>query len=898
MANIPLNGRSFQDLISTTPGVVTQSPQAATQYPGYVGDFSINGQRTQSNYYTVDGVTANISAGNGAGSAQSATGGTLGATTALGTTQSIISVDALEEFRVQSSTYSAEYGHSPGGQFSLVTRSGTNIFHGGIFDYLRNNYFDANNWFNDHYGSATPAERQNDFGGTLGGPLSVPRIYSGRNRTFFFASYEGLRLDQPTAASIKYVPDMFMRQQATPAMQPILNAFPIPNGVDYGSSSAPSLAQFIESYSLPSQIDSTSIRFDHLISPKVSVFFRLGDSPTSTASRPNFALLKTVLNAQTYTVGVTAQINNNLSDELRVGYARSSSSLVETLDNFAGSTPINLGSALGTSVTNPYSYIYLSFSGIGSSPLAVENAGDKGRQWNLVDSLNLRHNDQQFKFGVDYRRIESPINPASLEILSEFLSAKTVLSGAPEVPEFVSSKSVTPIFNELALFAQDEWRVMPRLNLSLGLRWEVNPPPTEQHGDDAYTLNGSIADPSSLTVAPQGTALWKTPWYNFSPRLGTAWIAHEGRGVQTVVRGGGGVFFDTSNEIAALGYTALGFQAYQIKSGATIPYTQAELTVPISTTPPYTTSTVIAFPDHLQLPYTFEWNASVEQGFGKSQALTISYVGSNGRRLTGLQYLSLAKINPNFGIVKYFDCDLTSNYQSLQVQFQRSIAHGLQALASYTWSHAIDFGSSSVAFPLTRGNADFDVRNNFQASLTWDLPAMRGRLLAGALLNGWGVDGRVNIHTSFPVTLSGNSIINPVTGSETSSGLNLVAGQPLYIYGSQYPGSRAINKAAFALPSGSTAGNAPRNFVRGFGESQANLAIRRTFPLRDQIALMFRAETFNVLNHPNFGYVDPTFTDATFGQATQTLNSSLGTMSSLYQQGGPRSMQFALKLVY
>src|ERR1700677_3082013 len=205
-ANMPLNGRSFQDPISMTPGRVTESPQNTNQVIGSSGDFSVNGQRTQSNYYTVDGVTANVSGGSGGGVAEESTGGTIGASTALGTTQSLISVDALQEFRVESSTYSAEYGHSPGGQFALVTRSGTTAFHGTVFDYLRNNFFDANDWFNDHYGDPAPALRQNDFGGTLGGPISIPRIYSGRDRTFFFASYEGLRLDQPTAATIQYVP--------------------------------------------------------------------------------------------------------------------------------------------------------------------------------------------------------------------------------------------------------------------------------------------------------------------------------------------------------------------------------------------------------------------------------------------------------------------------------------------------------------------------------------------------------------------------------------------------------------------------------------------------------------------------------------------------------------------
>jgi hypothetical protein len=157
---------------------------------------------------------------------------------------------------------------------------------------------------------------------------------------------------------------------------------------------------------------------------------------------------------------------------------------------------------------------------------------------------------------------------------------------------------------------------------------------------------------------------------------------------------------------------------------------------------------------------------------------------------------------------------------------------------------------------------------------------------------------RLNARTAFPVTLGGSLNTDPATGTQYAGGLNLVTGQPTYLYGSQVPGGKAINKTAFSLPPTGTSGNAPRNFVRGFGASQFNLAARRDIHLHDPFVLQVRAETFNLFNHPNFGYVDPTFTDATFGQATKMLNASLGTVASQYQQGGARSMQFALKLFF
>ena len=897
VANMPLNGRSFQDLISMTPGVVTQSPQSSDQAPGIVGDFSVNGQRTESNYYMVDGVTANTSGGAGVGGALPSTGGTLGASTALGTTQSLISVDALQEFRVESSTYSAEYGHSPGGQFALVTRSGTNAFHGTVFDYLRNNFFDANDWFNDHYGDPQPALKQNDFGGTLGGPVRIPKLYNGKDRTFFFASYEGLRLDQPTAAAIQYVPDLFMRQQAAPALQPILNAYPLPNGIDYGTSASPSLAQFIEPYSLPSSINSTSIRLDHVISPKLSVFFRFGDTPSSTAARPDFALDTTTSNAQSYTLGITSQLSHEMTNEFRLGYARSNSSDIGVNDNFGGATPVNLATAMGASSSTlfqPSVIVYM--PGIGDAYLQPFYGKNSSWQWNLVDTFNLSLGRHTLKFGVDYRHITSPITPPDAEAVTEWDSAMELQDNTTAASYIYNFKSATPLFNETALFVQDEWRVHPRINISLGLRWEVDPPPTEQHGDDAYTLLGDIGDPASLSLAPQGTPLWNTTKFNFAPRLGIAWTVHATPGWETILRTGGGVFFDTANEVAAEGYSDFGFESFTLASGLALPYTSSQLTVPISTTPPYTSGDIVAFPSHLQLPYTLEWNTSIQQALGKNQAFTISYVGSNGRRLIGEQELSLTSFNPNFGEVEYFPNGITSNYQALQTQFQRTVARGIQALASYTWSHSIDFGSSAFELPLQRGNSDFDVRNNLQGGISWDLPTIDRAALVNTLSNGWGLDARLNVRSAFPVTLQGNEFIDPATGSISFGELNRVTGQPIYVYGNQYPGGKAINPDAFSLPATGISGDASRNFVRGFGASQLNLAVRREFHLHHDLALQFRAEAFNILNHPIFGLIDPAYTDLTFGQALETLNSSLGTLASQYQQGGPRSMQFALKL--
>lgn len=366
---IPLNGRSFQDLISMTPGTVTQSPQAGVG-SGF-GDFSVNGQRTESNYYTVDGVSANNASGNGYGTAANpATSGSAPGATALGTTQSLIPVDGLQELRVQSSTYSAEFGRSPGGQFSLVTRSGTSAFHGIAFNYLRNNYFDANDWFNDYHGTPIAALRQNDFGGTAGGPIVLPTVYSGLHRTFFFVTYEGLRLMQPQAATVQYVPDNYMRLQAPVALQAILNAYPMqtsdPTDIDYGTQANPSLATFIEPYSLPSQINSTSVRIDQMVGSRHTLFLRYGITPSSTSSRTLSELVRSQVNTQTYTLGLTSQIGRGGGNEFRLGYAHTLASSEGSLDDFGGAIPVGLPEAIGLGAyASPQVAVELYFSSIG-----------------------------------------------------------------------------------------------------------------------------------------------------------------------------------------------------------------------------------------------------------------------------------------------------------------------------------------------------------------------------------------------------------------------------------------------------------------------------------------------------------------------------------------------------
>jgi len=935
--NMPLNGRSFQDLILLTPGVVTQTPQSfsspsgALSGLGTTGEFSVNGQRTESNYYTVDGVSGNVGAAVGfnmiGGVGPS---GSVAAGTTLGTTQALVSVDALQEFRVQSSTYSAEYGRNPGGQFAFETKSGTNQWHGTAYDYLRNNYFDANDWFNNYLGVKEPALRQNDFGGTLGGPVRVPALYNGKDRTFFFVSYEGLRLLQPQEATNNlFVPDLCMRgmgpcpsgrNPAPSALQPFLNLFPLPspNGVEDATNG---FGQFFGAWSNPSSIDSTGVRFDENINDKLRVFFRFSDTESSSAVRagngvPATEVTTTANTLRTYTAGVSSFFTSRLGNEFRLNYSSNLATSNDVIDAFGGSTPVDLRRLIGLGPGSAPA-IGFEYGGYAFGPVLFNDSGAQ-RQWNLIDTLSASLGRHQFKFGVDYRRL-APFailpNP-EVDYFFGFINGEKDVETNSAFTFSIAEAPAYPLYKNFSAFAQDDWKVLQRLSLSLGLRWEVNPPPGVTQGLMPYAVQGS--SPNTWSLAPQGTPLWKTAWYNFAPRLGVAYILHNTPGRETVVRGGGGVFFDTGQQLGSEGFNGPGFHKNGQFAPGSFPVLPA---IPSIVNPPVRATGAYRFSPHLQLPYTLQWNASVEQALGKSQTLTASYVGSHSVRLLRLGSV-VPSNNPNARQFFTIDNGLTSDYDSLQLQFRRRLSQGLTALASYTWSHCLDYGSENLLFGLfRRGNCDFDVRHNVSAAFSYDLPNVGHSAFVNALLQHWGLDDRFSARTAFPININGGTFADPQTGQVMTTGVDLVSSQPIYLYGANCasvlqglgdlksgqgcPGGRAINPNAFAQsPTDPTTGiplrpgNAPRNFVRGFGAWQMDLAIRRDFSIHERLKLQFRTEAFNIFNHPNFGMIDPNFGSSTFGQATATLAQSLGVLSPLYQAGGPRSMQFALKLVF
>lgn len=907
VSNIPLNGRSFQDLISMTPGIVTPNPQGAGPASPTQGDFSVNGQQLDSNSFYVDGASANIKSGLITGSARFSIAGSSGGSTALGTTQSLVSVDALQEFRVLSSTYSAEYGRTPGGQFTFLTRSGTNAVHGSLFTYWRGSVFDATDWFTAGlFPDDVPYPAyfsQNDFGGTFGAPVVLPGIYDGRDKTFLFVSSEALLLTQPAPPSFYYVPSSAIQKEAPDPLRSILNYFTSPSSSAEinDASGKPSGLSSLSSVnpSLPALVDSTSIRIDHTLSPKLSLFLRYGDTPSHSQTEQLSSLTNNIVRTRTITWGVSSQLSATRSNDFRLGFAKNYSSAYTRI------APVfNDDFGIPSTISTARADIYIHIPGVGGTEINTDNTSSSLQEWNLRDSFSLEASNHFFKFGIDQRHIGSTVNPAALSVEADYFSRQSMVDNLASDIVITRSEPASPMFNEFSAFAEDEWRVSRALTLSMGLRWEVSPPPTGKYGMDAYTAAGDINSPETLKLAPRGTSLWRTSWFNLAPRFGAAWMIDDEPRRETIVRAGAGIFFDTGNRPALSAFSGMGFTTTSYLSSAPVPVASAQFNFPIVPTPPSTNALVFIFPSHLQLPYSAQWNIGIDKAFGKDQMLTISYVGAHGARLLQEQRRNMSQLNPNFGDVSYFPNGLTSNYQALQTKFQRSVAHGVQALASYTWAHALDYGSTDPLYPLTYGNSDLDVRHNLEAAISWDLPKPSKNRVVKYVLGNWGFDGRLIARTSFPITLLGNQFSDPLTGARYFNGVDLIPNRPLYQTEPGCPGGRIINggpdafNPAFSLPDGPEPGNAPLNFVRGFNAVQGNISLRREMPIYDRISAQLQAESFNVLNHPNFGYIDSSLSDALFGQATKMLNQSFGPAGSLYQQGGPRSVQLSFKVIF
>ncbi len=917
--NLPLNGRSFQTLLMLTPGAVVTATAFDDQ-----GQFSVNGQRADANYTTVDGVSANFGVTGYAPLVQTA-GGALPALTVLGGTNSLVSVDAMQEFRVQTSSFAPEFGRTPGGQLSIVTRSGANAFHGTAFEYFRNGVLDANDWFVNYNHLAKPAEQQNDFGGVFSGPII-------KDKTFFFFSYEGLRLRQPLTQQT-FVPDNASRQQAPAAMQPYLKAYPVPKG---GAALSNGSAPFNASYSDPSSLDAYSIRVDQVVNSKLSFFGRYNYSPSSLTQRApvqgyerNLSTTESLSSSvHTFTLGLNLLINPRINNEVRANYSNHRLGTKFAMDNFGGAVPLPDSALFPPGFASTNGVYSLEITGVGEI-LQGKFATDEQRQINLIDNLSVTKSSHQLKFGVDYRWLSPfssifayrqfvqfsgvacpPAPPCTGYALSGTAPGATSTTAA--VADSFAYQPAALLVHNFSLYGQDTWKISPRLTMTYGLRWDINPPlKGKNSANEPFTVIG-LNNPATMRLAPRGTPLYDTTYGNVAPRVGVAYRVGDESHLGYVLRAGFGIFYDLGSGSLGGVSSYFPFGATKIiPSPAPFPLSAANAAPPPLSTSPPVAAILVADPN-LKLPRTYEWNAALEQYLGSSQTLSLTYVGAIGRDLLRVTYLY--NPNPDFQFVNVTSNTASSNYNALQVKFDRRLSKGLQALASYTWAHSIDIASTDafanylntpgfIANPnIDRGDSDFDIRNSFTAGVTYELPSPESNRVLHAAFGDWSVDTFILARSAPPVDVIGAIFFAAGTALYPRPNVNL--GVPQVFYGSQYPGGKIFNKAAFTAPPKGQQGDFNRNVLRGFGATQVDFAVQRQFPLAERLRLNFRSEFFNIFNHPNFGFPNNNLTGPLFGRSTQTLASSLGSggpnggFNPLYQIGGPRSIQLALKLQF
>lgn len=906
VSNLPLNGRSFQSLIALTPGVVFTASGVTN-----MGQFSVNGQRTNANYFTVDGVSANAGANanpNLAIAHGQEAAGSVPAWNAVGGTQGLISVDALEEFKIQTSTYSAEFGRQPGAQVTLVSRSGTNDYRGSAFASFRDDALDATDWFTKANRLPKARLHQSQFGGVLGGPVRLPG-YDGRNRTFFFLSYEGLDVEEPRTVSTD-VPGPTIRRLAHPSVKPLLDIWPVAtepeNPVTF-------LARFNGAYSDVKTAHASSIRIDQNLGMSNRIFGRFNYAPSTTTSRFLSGWSEGRPLLVTTTVGATQVLGQSATHDIRFNHTLNDGQGDTQLDDFGGAIPLTHARLLPAGLPSPAASLY-QFVIFQSALATTEGRFYRQEQFNLVDTVTWMLGPHSLKFGVDYRELRPVYQGADYFQSLQFTTADSMIGGRMTGGFLRSQQRLDLTFRNFAAYVHDTWTLTPRVTLDLGLRWDVNPAPSPRGGKTLYTVSG-IDRLETMQLASAGTRLYPTHYDAFGPRFGTAIVTSQRPGWEQTLRGGIGIYYDLG--AGSVGRASEYFPYTLTRSlpvGSVYPLdaVTGAPPPPLSLTPPLLAQTVIAFPDH-QLPLTYQWSASVEQMMGRVQMLSVTYLGAAGRRL--LQRESIRDPNPSFSGGSVIDITRSrgeSSYHALQLQYVRRLSKGLQALASYTLSKSEDTVSGDdVSLPRTdfldpkvdRGPSDFDTRHVLTGGVTYSPPGPGAGVLA-AVFGGWSFDTIVRVQSAPPVNVT---VTRNLGFGNFSARPDLVSGVPLYIDDPNAPGNRRFNPAAFTVSPEIRQGSTPRNYLRGFPLHQVDFSVRRDVRITARTQAQVRVDLFNVLNTPNFAAPSGSLGSAptgvlvpssTFGLSTSMLYGRLGGLNRTFQVGGPRSVQLSARLSF
>jgi hypothetical protein len=910
VADLPLNGRDFLRLARLAPGVsgATDTPAAPA------GPFNANGQRDLSNNILIDGI--NVNAGGGANGRLSLSPGNDPAVGQSGSSVALVSVDAVSEFKVQTQMQTAEFGGFSGAVVNVSTKSGTNQYHGSGFEFLRNSDLDANNFFNNAFGVARTPSRNNFFGGSAGGPIR-------KNRTFFFASFEGLRQRVGVNVNAR-VPSLAARSEANALIQPLIAEYPLPTGQDYGDGTA---AYFATATNLVGETD-FSARLDHRFSNSDDFWARYSFSDSLGQLRSFFlnTLSRNRSRLQSLSLSEVHRFQPNLFNEARFGFVRSANVSVGAADGFGGAKPIPLDSS-GDSTVPAIDIFSLPYAEAPNPPEVQNN-----NLFSFNDDITYVRGGNTFKAGFWVRRTQGNVSLQPLSSGVYFFNTVADLVANNPVSYFnqVAETGFGVRFTNFAGYLQDDLRITPRLKLNLGLRYEIDTVPTEAHG--RFSPIVGLDRFSTATLGAPGSPVHNGNYRDFAPRAGFAYqLTGDGK---TVLRGGGGVYYD----LPTINATQLAFgPPFKITNfllgsalggPVTVPVNPASLVTAITGMPPFGSATLYD-PTNFRTPITYEYSLNVQRQLDGATVVQASYIGALGRNLIHLQPLNLldpatgAAPNPNFsaGSVELIETSAVSSYSAFQANLARRFSRGLEVTASYTWAHSLDdasnatgtsinssfTGSNPYDFHAEYASSDFDVRHNFVTAFSYALPggAPHTPTLAARLLGGWSLEGIFTAQTGMPYTpLLGEDIAgNGDQFAANNQRPNLVVGQPLYV-SSSAPPYRVANPAAFAVPAAGTYGNAGRNILRASGLHQLDFGLHKMVKASERISVQFRAEMFNVYNHPNFASPAASGNNlltsgGSFGTSQQMANaSSGGLLVPLFNSGGPRSIQLALKLLF
>jgi hypothetical protein len=910
---LPLNGRSYDQLALLQPGVTTSSPGQTGGAPYSFGTgkrFNVGGQRGTSNTFLLDGTTINDQ-GNGT------PGGAAG--TNLG-------VDTILEFKIFTNSFKAEFGRSGGSVTTAVTRSGSNDFHGTIFEYIRNSALDAKNYFD--LGNSPAPFRRNQFGGVIGGPIV-------KNKTFFFAGYEGLRQGLSTNQTA-IVPTADARNgilpsgniTVSPKMVPYLNLYPLPNGRTFTDGTA-------EYRSNPLSItneDNVMGRVDHQLTAGTNIFGRYTFDTDSSTLPSSLPMLTTELQSrrQYATVQANSTFGPQVVNNFRFGFNRSWSTFNPVITGVDPSLSIIPGQDLGTlqigAIIQPGAKAV--------TPLGSPNSGSSIRSWayntfEWADDLTLVSGKHTYKAGVDVQRIQDNTALGNFVRGSyNFSTFENFLKGIPSNLQAAAPVGVLPTWGLrqtiFALYGQDDWAIHPRLTLNLGLRWERASDPTDTKGQASILKNLSDAQ---MTLTNRFFEIGKK---NLEPRAGLSWQATKSG--KTVVRAAAGIYH---NQILPWAYSLnIANPPFYGRFSATNPPFPNGYTV----LKPGATVNLATFNELQKTPTSYQWNASVQQELFKETVLEVRYAGNRGRHLqtereantrvptflngdptTPFYAASGPRINPAWGSIVYLDMNGNSQYDAGTVMLRKQSSKGFIGQIFYTYAKAMDInsgisGSDSVRSPQAvmnpynqaadYGLADFDERHHVGFNFSYPLPVHVNSKVLGVFANGWALDGVGQFASGMPFTARLSTPVSRDQASVAAERPTLLSGfstNPSHGVSAGCTGIAAgtplgtptnwFDPCAFVAPAAGTYGNLGRNTIIGPGIQNIDMALSKVFKPTERLNVTFRAEMFNIFNHANFGLPNTVALNS-----SGNPNPSAGLIS--YTTTSARQLQFAIRLSF